>query len=128
MHCYVKNIFFSNFFVPEKFICIYKILFKNLLNLLRYRWFMCRPFRGDAVSVCIWILSNYIAYTRQLICFHFYKHCGYQDYFFWLRASKLTIQGKEKGSEGKWHSFISHEANCLFHWLVFRRRGIKKMD
>lgn len=101
MHCYVKNTFLSNFFVPEKFICKYKILFKNLLNLQRYRLFMCRPPRGNAMSVYIRILSNYNAYNRQLICFHSHKHCGYQGYFFWLRASKLIIQGKEKSSEGK---------------------------
>lgn len=89
---------------------------------------MLRPPRGDAISMYIGIPTNYIADTRQLICFHFRKHCEYQDYFFWLRAGKLIIPDKEKGSEGKWHSVISPEANYFFRLLVFRRRGINKMD
>lgn len=67
------------------------MLFENLLKLLKSTLFVHRPPRGNAVSIYIWIPTNYIAYTRQLICFHFHKHCEYQDYFLWLRASKLII-------------------------------------
>ena len=129
MHCCVKNnIFCITIFVPAKFICMYIISFKNVLKLLKYGFFMCWPPKGYAILIYTCITSNYIVYPRQLICFHFNKYCGCQDSFFQLRASKLIIQGKEKGSgKGKWHSFISHDAHCLFA-LVFWRRGINKMN
>lgn len=42
---------------------------------------MHRPPKGYALLIYIWITSNYIAYTRQLICFHFNIYCGDQGYF-----------------------------------------------
>lgn len=129
MHCFVKS---NAFFIP--FFCAWKIYLHvchlinyMLLKLLRYRTLMYMLPWGYAISIYIEIPSNYIASTRQLICLHFNKHCGCQNYFFWLRAS--IIQGKEKSSrKGKWHSLISHEANCLFCLLVFWRRGVNRID
>lgn len=103
---------------------MYITLLKSLLKLPKYRVFLHIAPRGCAICIYIWIPANYIAYTGQWICFHFNKYCGCQDYFFWLRARELIIQGKEKGSgKGEWHCFISHEASCLLCLLVFRRVG-----